>query len=79
MHSSVDFHEVNVYACKQQIKKQNMTGAHRKPPNFFIISSSNFRFREIIQMESSRKALTDNIILESPSGYVKPGRSKRIT
>lgn len=26
MHSSMNFHEANVYACKQPIKKQNMTG-----------------------------------------------------
>lgn len=26
MHSSMNFYEANVYACKQPIKKQNMTG-----------------------------------------------------
>ena len=26
MHSSMNFYEASVYACKQPIKKQNMTG-----------------------------------------------------
>lgn len=36
MYSSLNFHKVNVYVHKQQIKKQSMTGSIDNPRSFSV-------------------------------------------